>query len=81
MHITYKTKLLFHSSTQVNKIIHINVSGTKFETTLSVLRKFPTTLLGSSDLESYLDATSGDYFFDRHRQSFEAIMYFYQTGD
>jgi len=66
--------------TQVNKIIHINVSGTKFETTLSVLRKFPTTLLGSSDLESYLDCTSGDYFFDRHRQSFEAIMYFYQTG-
>lgn len=68
------------SAEQVNKVIHINVSGIKFETTLGVLRKFPTTLLGSSDLENFFDSTAEEYFFDRHRQSFEAIMYFYQTG-
>jgi len=60
-------------------VITINVSGLKFQTRKSTLNRFPTTLLGSSDREKHYNSSTKEYFFDRHRESFETILYFYQS--
>lgn len=61
--------------------IHINVCGMKYETLRSTLERFPTTLLGNPNLRKrYFISCKNAYFFDRHRQSFEAILYYYQSG-
>ncbi|TPP65797.1 Potassium voltage-gated channel protein Shaker [Fasciola gigantica] len=65
----------------VNERIVLNVSGLRFETNLSTLRKFPNTLLGNpAKLNRYYDALRNEYFFDRNRPSFDAILYYYQSG-
>ncbi|XP_056317589.1 potassium voltage-gated channel subfamily A member 1 [Danio aesculapii] len=59
----------------------INVSGLKFETQLKTLAQFPDTLLGDPEKRSrYFDPLRNEYFFDRNRPSFDAILYFYQSG-
>ncbi|ESO83261.1 hypothetical protein LOTGIDRAFT_133730 [Lottia gigantea] len=59
----------------------INVSGLRFETQLKTLNQFPHTLLGSpSKRNRYYDSLRNEYFFDRNRPSFDAILYFYQSG-
>lgn len=59
----------------------LNVSGMKFETQLRTLHRLPNTLLGDkSKRDKYWDAQRKEYFFDRHRPSFAAILYFYQSG-
>ncbi|XP_069575965.1 potassium voltage-gated channel subfamily A member 1 [Brachyistius frenatus] len=59
----------------------INVSGLKFETQLKTLAQFPDTLLGDPDKRiRYFDPLRNEYFFDRNRPSFDAILYFYQSG-
>ncbi|XP_062253399.1 potassium voltage-gated channel subfamily A member 1 [Platichthys flesus] len=59
----------------------INVSGLKFETQLQTLTKFPDTLLGDPDKRiRYFDPLRNEYFFDRNRPSFDAILYYYQSG-
>ncbi|XP_060075663.1 potassium voltage-gated channel subfamily A member 1-like [Ylistrum balloti] len=59
----------------------INVSGLQFETQLKTLNRLPNTLLGNPFLrERYWDYKRKEYFFDRHRPSFQAILYFYQSG-
>ena len=60
-------------------VITINVSGLRFQTRKSTLGRFPETLLGSPDREKYYNTSTMEYFFDRHRDSFEAILYFYQS--
>ena len=60
-------------------VITINVSGLRFQTRKSTLNRFPSTLLGSSDREKYYNRETKEYFFDRHRESFETILYFYQS--
>ncbi|XP_063443266.1 potassium voltage-gated channel subfamily A member 7-like [Mytilus trossulus] len=61
--------------------IIINVSGLKFETQLRTLNRLPNTLLGDKfKREYYWDAKRKEFFFDRHRPSFPAILYFYQSG-
>ena len=60
--------------------ITINVSGLKFEIRKSTLERFPDTLLGSSQREFYYDIIKKEYFFERHRDSFDTIIYFYQSG-
>ncbi|ESO03763.1 hypothetical protein HELRODRAFT_79879, partial [Helobdella robusta] len=61
--------------------VTINVSGQRFETQLRTLNRFPKTLLGDSEKrERYWDKVRGEYFFDRHRPTFQAILYFYQSG-
>ncbi|XP_064633699.1 potassium voltage-gated channel subfamily A member 2-like [Lineus longissimus] len=61
--------------------IKINVAGQIYETQLKTLRRFPTTLLGSAaKREKYWDVERQEYFFDRHRPSFDAILNFYQNG-
>lgn len=58
----------------------INVSGLRFETHLSTLNQFPNTLLGDPVRRNkYYDPVKKEYFFDRNRPSFDAILHFYQS--
>ncbi|XP_066277183.1 potassium voltage-gated channel subfamily A member 3-like [Branchiostoma lanceolatum] len=62
-------------------LIRINISGLKFLTREKVLHRYPETLLGDvTRRKEFYCPDTDDYFFDRHRPSFEAIFNFYQTG-
>ncbi|ROT79203.1 potassium channel [Penaeus vannamei] len=57
------------------------VSGLRFETQLRTLHQFPETLLGDPSRRiRYFDPLRNEYFFDRNRPSFDAILYYYQSG-
>lgn len=59
----------------------VNVSGLRFETQLQTLQQYPNTLLGSAHKRNHFyDPLRDEYFFDRNRPSFDAILYFYQSG-
>ncbi|XP_034273101.1 potassium voltage-gated channel subfamily A member 4 [Pantherophis guttatus] len=61
--------------------IVINVSGLRFETQMKTLAQFPETLLGDPAKRGrYFDPLRNEYFFDRNRPSFDAILYYYQSG-
>jgi len=64
-----------------NEKVVINVSGMHFETWTWTLNRFPNTLLGNpTKRRKYFDRIHNQYFFERHRQSFEAILYYYQSN-
>lgn len=59
----------------------INVSGQRYETQLRTLNRFPETLLGDPlKRKAFWDARRNEFFIDRHRPSFQAILYYYQSG-
>ncbi|XP_075900141.1 potassium voltage-gated channel subfamily A member 1 [Nelusetta ayraudi] len=59
----------------------INISGLRFETQLRTLAQFPATLLGDPRKRMrFFDPLRNEYFFDRNRPSFDAILYYYQSG-
>ncbi|KAM8801971.1 potassium voltage-gated channel subfamily A member 6 [Rhynchonycteris naso] len=59
----------------------INISGLRFETQLRTLSLFPDTLLGDPGRRvRFFDPLRNEYFFDRNRPSFDAILYYYQSG-
>ena len=61
--------------------ITINIGGKKYETYESTLNQFPNTLLGNPEKRKrYFDEKKNEYFFDRHRGAFTAILYYYQSG-
>ena len=61
--------------------VTINVSGLRFETRASTLQRYPHTLLGDQQRRAqFFDYMNNEYFFERHRSSFEAVLYFYQSG-
>ena len=61
--------------------VHFNVSGLKYETQIGTLMKFPDTLLGDpTRCSKYYDHDYQEYFFDRSRTAFDAILYYYQSG-
>ena len=61
--------------------ITINVSGQYYETWRVVLEKHPGTLLGDPHKrQQFYDKRKNEYFFDRHRPTFEAIFNYYQYG-
>lgn len=61
--------------------IVINISGLKFETHLHTLQTFPNTLLGNPMKRNrFYDSLRNEYFFDRNRPSFDAVLYYYQSG-
>lgn len=63
------------------ELVVINVSGLRFETQLKTLSRFPDTLLGNPYKRTrFFDPVRHEYFFDRNRQSFDAILYYYQSG-
>lgn len=64
-----------------NERVFINVSGLRFETQIKTLSRFPNTLLGDPlKLTRFFDPLRNEYFFDRSRSSFDAILYYYQSG-
>lgn len=59
----------------------INVSGMIFETRQTTLSRFPDTLLGDEDKRSkFYVPEFHEYFFNRNRSAFEAILYYYQSS-
>ncbi|XP_035687209.1 shaker-related potassium channel tsha2-like [Branchiostoma floridae] len=59
--------------------LRLNVSGMIFETWESTLNRYPNTLLGDPvRRETFYCPDRDEYFFDRHRPSFEGIFLFYQ---
>ena len=42
--------------------------------------RYPQTLLGSPELESFYDSLHGDYFFDTNPEAFESVFDFYLYG-
>lgn len=66
---------------RLNTLTDTQVSGLRFETQLRTLNQFPDTLLGDPDRRlRYFDPLRNEYFFDRNRPSFDAILYYYQSG-
>ena len=53
-----------------------------FETLRGTLSRYPSTLLGNeTDRLKFYIAFKNCYFFDRHRECFQAILYYYQSGE
>ncbi|XP_066933636.1 shaker-related potassium channel tsha2-like [Clytia hemisphaerica] len=72
-HVSESTENLPHSER-----ILLNVSGSRYETYVETLERFPTTLLG--DLRKRQKFYSnGEYYFDRNRVVFDSILFFYQS--
>ena len=66
---------------KISTLVTINIGGKKYETYEQTLNQFPNTLLGSAEKrKQYFDEKKNEYFFDRHRGAFTAILYYYQSG-
>ena len=60
--------------------VTINVSGERYQTFKETLEKFPKTLLGDAvRRRQYFEEDDNEYFFDRDRHAFAAIIHFYQS--
>ena len=60
--------------------IILNISGEIYETHEKTLNRFPKTLLGDSEKRNiYYCQDTQEYYFDRSRHCFGAILYFYQS--
>lgn len=61
--------------------LFIDVCGMKYVTLKKTLERFPKTLLGNKNRRRpYFVKLRNAYFFDRNRQCFESILYYYQSG-
>ena len=61
--------------------ITLNVSGMRYETLKTTLHRFPDTLLGDEkQRNSFYVESKKAFFFNRCRLSFDAILYYYQSG-
>lgn len=66
---------------ELSERVVINISGLRFETQLRTLQNFSNTLLGDPRRRvRYFDPLRNEYFFDRNRPSFDAILYYYQSN-
>ena len=66
---------------QFSFYIFFQVGGLRYETQIRTLNQFLDTLLGDpSRRVRYFDPVRNEYYFDRHRNCFEAIIYYYQSG-
>ncbi|XP_042577764.1 potassium voltage-gated channel subfamily D member 2-like [Cyprinus carpio] len=61
-------------------LIILNVSGTRFQTWLNTLERYPDTLLGSTERDFFFHEETNEYFFDRDPDIFRHILNFYRTG-
>lgn len=66
-----------------NELVTINVSGRRYQTYITTLQRFPTSLLGDPmKRKHFYRPNTKEYFFDRHRKAFDGILYYYQSdGD
>ncbi|KAG7268899.1 hypothetical protein CRUP_021794 [Coryphaenoides rupestris] len=70
-----------HDDHECCERVVINIAGLRFETQLKTLSQFPETLLGNPKKRMrFFDPLRNEYFFDRNRPSFDAILYYYQSG-
>jgi len=61
--------------------VHINICGTWYQPLRSTLARFPGTLLADpSRMQRYWVKYMKGYYFDRHRECFDSILYYYQSG-
>ena len=61
--------------------VKINISGNIYETFYSTLARFPDTLLGDPvRRRDYFDHERQEYFFNRNRNAFDAILFYYQSN-
>lgn len=63
-----------------DKRIVFNVSGSRFETWESTLKKHPNTVLGSTMIHKFYDKERKEYFIDRDPYLFKFILNFYRRG-
>lgn len=67
-------------SNMKNERVVLNICGERYETYRKTLARYPTTLLGNfRKREKFYRPHRKEYFFDRHRVMFEAILFFYQS--
>lgn len=72
-----KERTLVHSNARVK----INISGKIYETLYSTLARFPGTLLGNPvKRKKYFDQERQEFFFNRNRNAFDAILFYYQSN-
>ena len=75
------TTLRLHFPMKSTIRVYINISGLIYETRYKTLRKFPTTKLGDHrKLSQYFCPHRNEFYFDRHRESFSSILFFYQSS-
>jgi len=68
------------SASRCQRVV-INVSGQRHETQLRTLERFPDTLLGNeAKRRRYWDRRRREIYLDRHRPTFQAVLYYYQSG-
>ena len=78
-HVSDAADLESQAALDAERIV-INISGMRFETQLKTLQQFPDSLLGDPKKRAkYFDPLRNEYYFDRNRPSFDAILYFYQS--
>ena len=75
-----ETEPLVGNGTVDRRRVCINVAGKRYETYESTLAKYPETLLALPQRELFYDSLNGEYFFDRNRKAFGAILTYCQTG-
>ena len=63
-----------------SKRVVFNISGKRYETLNSTLDKFPDSLLAMPNRQIFYDPVRQEYFFDRNRKAFSAILTYCQTG-
>ncbi|RWS08467.1 potassium voltage-gated channel protein Shaker-like protein, partial [Dinothrombium tinctorium] len=79
-HLWPKFEPFDHNHELCERVI-INVSGMRFETQLRTLNTYPDTLLGCPEKRlRFFDPYRNEFFFDRNRNCFDAILYFYQSN-
>lgn len=81
IHAIMGSSLLHHPSLSMWFFFSLQVGGLRYETQIRTLNQFPDTLLGDPSRRiRYYDPVRNEYYFDRHRNCFEAIIYYYQSG-
>ncbi|CAL8242587.1 unnamed protein product [Merluccius merluccius] len=63
-----------------DRLVVLNVSGTRFQTWRNTLERYPDTLLGSAERDFFFHEEHKEYFFDRDPAIFRHILNFYRTG-
>lgn len=80
MTLQYRRRRKPSEKSKDDKLITLNVSGKKFVTWESTLKKHPKTLLGSEMLSHFFDTRTCEYFLDRDPHMFRYIFNFYRLG-
>lgn len=80
MTLESKTNLRKLRTEKVDQRVTLNVSGRRYCTWNSTLKKYPNTLLGSDAIKVFFDKDRKEYFLDRDPHMFRYILNFYRDG-